>query len=277
MVAFVRLKRNEKLSDDRSSITYITFKPNIRLNLIAICIEIDSQSCLKPHRFVPTMIHINYFHTEINLSTVLCFLQVTQAGEMLILTFGIQLAFASRNAITQFRVSVQCQYFLLNINLLFVEHLFQERQFLVASIVLEFLVSFSYYIIRDWYLSELNPTTLFLALFIRSQLTSTISMVLIFMPKIYYQHKQVRYSMVEIRYSLFPFRDSLPCLPPALQLLLLLPEEMNLHYNISWQFFMLLFPASLLHPLPSYPPQNASLSYLIINNSFESSSIFMVV
>lgn len=31
--------------------------------------------------------------------------QVTQAGEMLILAFGIQLAYASRNAITQFRVS----------------------------------------------------------------------------------------------------------------------------------------------------------------------------
>lgn len=67
----------------------------------------------------------------------------------------------------------------------------QERQFLVASIVIEFIVSFSYYIIRDWYLSELNPTTLFLALFIRSQLTSTVTMVLLFLPKIYYHHKQV--------------------------------------------------------------------------------------
>lgn len=74
----------------------------------------------------------------------------------------------------------------------FLSQPFQERQFLVASIVIEFIVSFSYYIIRDWYLSELNPTTLFLALFIRSQLTSTITMVLIFLPKIYYQHKQVR-------------------------------------------------------------------------------------
>jgi hypothetical protein len=35
--------------------------------------------------------------------------QVTQAGEILILTFGIQLAFASRNATTQFRVCLSCQ------------------------------------------------------------------------------------------------------------------------------------------------------------------------
>ncbi|CRL00772.1 CLUMA_CG014026, isoform B [Clunio marinus] len=93
---------------------------------------------------------------------------VTQSGEMLILSFGIQLAYASRNANTQFR----------------------ERQFLVASIVIEFIVSSSYYIIKDWYLPELNPTTLLLAMFIRSQLTNTVTVILIFMPKIYYQHRQ---------------------------------------------------------------------------------------
>lgn len=126
--------------------------------------------------------------------------QVTQAGEMLILTFGIQLAYASRNANTQFRVCLFYVFYrrkhlgidLLNFNILFISFPpLQERQFLVASIVIEFVVSCSYYIIRDCYLSELNATTLFLALFIRSQLTNTITMVLIFLPKIYYQHKQV--------------------------------------------------------------------------------------
>lgn len=161
-----------------------------------ICNEIDFKADVKLHRFVQTeeriylpQIHISYFTCK-SIFSLLPPQQVTQAGEILILIFGIQLAYASRNAITQFRVSSNpCPLS----GVLTRKHLFQERQFLVASIVLEFLVSLSYYIIRDWYLAELNPTTLFLALFIRSQLTSTISLVLIFLPKIYYQHKQVSY------------------------------------------------------------------------------------
>ncbi|XP_049530450.1 probable G-protein coupled receptor 158 isoform X3 [Anopheles darlingi] len=93
---------------------------------------------------------------------------VTQAGELLILGFGLQLAIASRNANTQFR----------------------ERQFLVASILIEFLVSSTFYILRFWYLDEFNPSTLFLALFVRSQLTNTVTLGLIFLPKLWYQHKQ---------------------------------------------------------------------------------------
>lgn len=69
---------------------------------------------------------------------------------------------------------------------------FQERQFLVASILIEFIVSSSFYIIRIMYLKELSPVTTFLLLFVRSQLTSTITLGLIFFPKIWYQHKQVR-------------------------------------------------------------------------------------
>lgn len=95
---------------------------------------------------------------------------VTEAGEILILVFALQLAFASRNATTQFR----------------------ERQFLVASILIEFVASATYYILRGWYLDQFNPSTLFLALFIRSQLTNTITLGLIFLPKLWYQHKQVR-------------------------------------------------------------------------------------
>uniref|UniRef100_A0AAG5CVU5 G-protein coupled receptors family 3 profile domain-containing protein n=1 Tax=Anopheles atroparvus TaxID=41427 RepID=A0AAG5CVU5_ANOAO len=93
---------------------------------------------------------------------------VTEAGELLILGFGLQLAIASRNANTQFR----------------------ERQFLVASILIEFLVSSTFYILRFWYLEEFNPSTLFLALFVRSQLTNTVTLGLIFLPKLWYQHKQ---------------------------------------------------------------------------------------
>ncbi|XP_065081088.1 metabotropic glycine receptor isoform X2 [Ochlerotatus camptorhynchus] len=93
---------------------------------------------------------------------------VTEAGELLILGFGLQLAIVSRNANTQFR----------------------ERQFLVASILIEFLASATFYILRFWYLGEFNPSTLFLALFIRSQLTNTVTLGLIFLPKLWYQHKQ---------------------------------------------------------------------------------------
>lgn len=94
---------------------------------------------------------------------------VTQAGELLILMFGIQISYALRNAKTSFK----------------------ERHCLTASIFIEFIISSIYYVIRDWYLSELNPTTLLLALFIRSQLTNTVILILLFFPKIYYQRRRV--------------------------------------------------------------------------------------
>uniref|UniRef100_A0A1B0C9Q1 Putative g-protein coupled receptor 158 isoform x3 n=1 Tax=Lutzomyia longipalpis TaxID=7200 RepID=A0A1B0C9Q1_LUTLO len=93
---------------------------------------------------------------------------VTQAGEMFILAFGLHLGYASRNANTQFR----------------------ERQFLVASILIEFVVSSLFYILRALYLPELSPGAIFLALFLRSQLTNTVTVGLIFLPKLWYQHKQ---------------------------------------------------------------------------------------
>ncbi|XP_055850165.1 probable G-protein coupled receptor 158 isoform X2 [Episyrphus balteatus] len=95
---------------------------------------------------------------------------VTQISEILILCFGLNLAVASRNANTQFR----------------------ERQFLVASLLLEFTVSSTFYIARVIYLPELSPGAILLALFLRSQLTNTITLGLVFVPKIWYQHKQVR-------------------------------------------------------------------------------------
>ncbi|XP_055850182.1 probable G-protein coupled receptor 158 isoform X4 [Episyrphus balteatus] len=93
---------------------------------------------------------------------------VTQISEILILCFGLNLAVASRNANTQFR----------------------ERQFLVASLLLEFTVSSTFYIARVIYLPELSPGAILLALFLRSQLTNTITLGLVFVPKIWYQHKQ---------------------------------------------------------------------------------------
>ncbi|XP_062127671.1 metabotropic glycine receptor isoform X1 [Drosophila sulfurigaster albostrigata] len=95
---------------------------------------------------------------------------VTQTSEMLILCFGLHLAIASRNANTQFR----------------------ERQFLVTTLTLEFLVSSSFYFLRFVYLPEMSPGAILLALFIRSQLTNSFALGLIFVPKLWYQHKQVR-------------------------------------------------------------------------------------
>ncbi|XP_062127707.1 metabotropic glycine receptor isoform X3 [Drosophila sulfurigaster albostrigata] len=93
---------------------------------------------------------------------------VTQTSEMLILCFGLHLAIASRNANTQFR----------------------ERQFLVTTLTLEFLVSSSFYFLRFVYLPEMSPGAILLALFIRSQLTNSFALGLIFVPKLWYQHKQ---------------------------------------------------------------------------------------
>lgn len=119
----------------------------------------------------------------------------------------------------------------------------QERQFLVASIVIEFIVSFCYYIIRDWYLSELNPTTLFLALFIRSQLTSTITMVLIFLPKIYYQHKQVWIR----NFVLSTFHSILIIIQIQLLLTSSSPFVSRLYHIISFQYDIdLVFSNSLV-------------------------------
>lgn len=69
----------------------------------------------------------------------------------------------------------------------------QERQFLVASIVIEFIVSSCYYLLRFFYLQQLSPGAIFVALFVRSQLTNTVTLVLVFLPKLWYQQKQVRF------------------------------------------------------------------------------------
>ncbi|XP_077285240.1 G-protein coupled receptor 158 smog [Arctopsyche grandis] len=95
---------------------------------------------------------------------------VTEAGEMLILVFGIHLSYASRNAFTQF----------------------QERRFLCAAICVEAIVSGVFYVLRAFYVTTLHPDYMYLAYFVRSQLTSTVVILLIFTPKLWYQHKQVR-------------------------------------------------------------------------------------
>lgn len=94
---------------------------------------------------------------------------VTETGEILILVFGIHLGYACRNATT----------------------LFQERRFLCLAIVVEATVSGAFYVLRIIYYTSLHPDYSFLAYFFRSQLTSTVVLLVIFTPKLWYHHKQM--------------------------------------------------------------------------------------
>ena len=87
---------------------------------------------------------------------------VIVTGEILILIFGIHLSYACRNATTQF----------------------QERRFLCLAIVVEATVSGAFYILRIIYSKSLHPDYSFLAYFTRSQLTSTVVLLVIFTPKV---------------------------------------------------------------------------------------------
>ncbi|XP_075212212.1 G-protein coupled receptor 158 smog isoform X2 [Lycorma delicatula] len=105
---------------------------------------------------------------------------VTEAGELVILLFGLHLGLAARNATVQF----------------------EERRFLCLTVALEALVSCIYYIMRALYWESLHPDTTFIANFARSQFSSTLVLMLIFTPKVWYQHKQVRDSRHQLTHEL---------------------------------------------------------------------------
>ena len=90
------------------------------------------------------------------------------SGEILILIFGVHLSYASRNATSQF----------------------QERCFLCMAITVEALVSGTFYFLRFFYWEMMQPDLSFVAYFARSQLTTTIVLLLIFIPKVRFLHKQ---------------------------------------------------------------------------------------
>ena len=75
--------------------------------------------------------------------------------------FGIHLSYVCRNATTQF----------------------QERRFLCLAIVVEATVSGAFYVLRIIYSKSLHPDYSFLAYFTRSQLTTTVVLLVIFTPK----------------------------------------------------------------------------------------------
>nr|CAD7259120.1 unnamed protein product [Timema shepardi] len=113
---------------------------------------------------------------------------VTETGEILILVFGIHLSYACRNASTQF----------------------QERRFLCLAIMVEATVSGIFYVLRVVYSGTLHPDYSFLAYFTRSQLTSTVVLLVIFIPKLWYQHKHVTDSRSTRHYLTQEFSARVP-------------------------------------------------------------------
>ncbi|XP_056630766.1 probable G-protein coupled receptor 158 isoform X1 [Diorhabda sublineata] len=95
---------------------------------------------------------------------------VTEIGELVILIFGIHLSYASRNARTQFH----------------------ERTFLCAAISLELASSTLFYVARILILPGLHPDLVLIIYCIRTQISQTMALLLIFVPKFWYQQKQVR-------------------------------------------------------------------------------------
>ncbi|CAH1138703.1 unnamed protein product [Phyllotreta striolata] len=95
---------------------------------------------------------------------------VTESGELVILIFGIHLSYASRNARTQFH----------------------ERTFLCAAISLELATSTLFYIGRVLFFPGLHPDLVLIIYCVRTQMSQTMAIILIFVPKFWYQQKQVR-------------------------------------------------------------------------------------
>ncbi|EFA03503.2 metabotropic glycine receptor isoform X1 [Tribolium castaneum] len=95
---------------------------------------------------------------------------VTETGELVILIFGIHLSYASRNARTQFH----------------------ERSFLCAAISIELAVSTLFYVGRILLLPGLHPDFVLIIYCLRTQLSTSMTLMLVFIPKFWYQQKQVR-------------------------------------------------------------------------------------
>ncbi|XP_017769770.1 PREDICTED: probable G-protein coupled receptor 158 isoform X2 [Nicrophorus vespilloides] len=112
---------------------------------------------------------------------------VTELGEITVLVFGIHLSYASRNARTQFH----------------------ERRFLCAAICIELAVSSIFYLSRIWILPGLHPDAVLIATCLRTQCTATLTLLLVFVPKFWYQQKQVRSLAQEYscRFPVDAFKD----------------------------------------------------------------------
>ncbi|XP_073988558.1 G-protein coupled receptor 158 smog isoform X2 [Rhodnius prolixus] len=95
---------------------------------------------------------------------------VTQAGEIVILLFGLHLGLAARNATVQY----------------------VELRYLLGAIVIETLVSSLYYVAHATLWNTLHPSLAYIVAFMRCHFTSSIVLLLIFAPIILYNQKPVR-------------------------------------------------------------------------------------
>ncbi|KAK9510613.1 hypothetical protein O3M35_005358 [Rhynocoris fuscipes] len=95
---------------------------------------------------------------------------VTQAGEIVILLFGLHLGLAARNATVQY----------------------VELRYLLGAIIIETLVSSLYYVAHATLWSTLHPSLAYIVAFMRCHFTSSIVLLLIFAPIILYNQKPVR-------------------------------------------------------------------------------------
>ncbi|KAI5704899.1 hypothetical protein M8J75_009868 [Diaphorina citri] len=95
---------------------------------------------------------------------------VTEAGEVGLLLFGLHLGCAARNASVQF----------------------EERRFLWCAVATELLFSSAFYVWRALAVHPIHPDVNLVAVFIRSHLTNSLVLVLLFLPKFWYHYKQVR-------------------------------------------------------------------------------------
>lgn len=67
----------------------------------------------------------------------------------------------------------------------------------MAAIIIEFVVSINFYIFRAVYVDRLSAQVLFLCLFVRSQLTNTVTLGLVFLPKLLHPQKKVGGQSIE--------------------------------------------------------------------------------
>ncbi|XP_049799657.1 probable G-protein coupled receptor 158 [Schistocerca nitens] len=93
---------------------------------------------------------------------------VTEAGELLMVAFGLHLGFASRNAASPY----------------------EERRWLCAALCIELVGSAAYYAARAALWSQLEPRAFLLLSLARSQLTGTGCLLCVFLPKLWYEQRR---------------------------------------------------------------------------------------
>ncbi|KAL5005951.1 hypothetical protein ScPMuIL_017109 [Solemya velum] len=123
-----------------------------------------------------------------------------EIGELLLLCFGMYMCYRVRAAPSDY----------------------SEGTYITAAIVYEALLSTIFYILRHVYWLNLHPDYLFLMYFLRCQLTITITLLLLFGPKLWYAHRPPEdYHMRSRAYSSSDVQDNTA------------PETMKLNVGIS--------------------------------------------